>query len=125
MENSPELQAKAKYLGSISSDFARLAPLLKEAAYELRARKISNFPIFALAKTEIKIGQLLVAAPKPSSWHCYFTFLEELLAAKVIAAYREEAFIRTYKNPEEYACLLVVERDFLNFVYLPYPEETE
>jgi hypothetical protein len=126
MENSPELQLKGKYLGQISAAFARLSPLLKEAAYEIKARKISEFPIFALCKNTINLGSLLLDTQQSQSeWNVYFTYMEELLDRKIIAPYREEAFVRSYKDPSEYACLLVVEPEFTNFIYLPFPEEND
>ncbi len=126
MENSPELQVKAKYLGQISTYLAKLSPLLKEAAYQIKARKISDYPIFALSKEQIKIGSLLVKGKeKGLDWDCYFTYMEELVERKIIAPYREEVFLRTYKDPQEYACLLMVEPDFTKFIYLPYPEEVD
>ena len=35
MENDPELQSKAKYLGTISKDFVSVSDTLKEASYQL------------------------------------------------------------------------------------------
>lgn len=122
MENSPELIQKAKYLGTITKDFADVASLLKEASYALRKRKISLFPIFPMCKENMSIGQLLIAKDeKKLTWNFYFSFMEELLERKIIE--KKEVFQQSYKDPDEFCCLFVVDKDFINFVYLPYPLE--
>ena len=57
-ENAPELNGK--YLGTITKDFVKVCDTLKVAAYQLKARKISEFPIFPIAKKDIAIGQNLI-----------------------------------------------------------------
>jgi hypothetical protein len=57
MMNDPELNGK--YLGTISQDFVKVADTLKEASYQLRKAGFA-FPIFAIARERIPIGQLLL-----------------------------------------------------------------
>ena len=42
--NSPDLNGK--YLGLISTDFIKVSDTLKEAAYQVKKRGFSDFPIF-------------------------------------------------------------------------------
>jgi hypothetical protein len=124
--NSPELDGK--YLGTITSDFVKIAKFLQESSYQLRVRKISEFPIFVLAKKELNIGQILLTQKQhKTAWDYHFTFLENLSSLKIITEENITLFKENYKNPEEFACLLVLdeENNFLNFVYLPYPEDEE
>jgi hypothetical protein len=58
MQNDPELNGK--YLGTITKDFVIVADTLKEAAYQVKKRGFSDYPIFPIAQTEIPIGQLLI-----------------------------------------------------------------
>jgi len=58
MHNDPELNGK--YLGTISQDFVKISDLLKEASYQMRQRKISDYPIFPISKTTIQLGQALL-----------------------------------------------------------------
>lgn len=126
MENSPELIQKAKYLGTITKDFAEVSGLLREAAYALRKRKISSYPIFPICKERISIGQLLVPKEeKKLTWNIYFSFMEEFLERKLIEKEKMEFFKANYKNPEEFCCLFVIDHDFINFVYLPYPVDEQ
>ena len=34
-----------------------------------------------------------------------------------------EEFKRNYKDPDEFCCLFVIDNDFTNFVFIPYPED--
>ena len=58
MQNDPELNGK--YLGTISKDFVVVADTLKEAAYQVKKRGFSEYPIFPISKVDIPIGQLLI-----------------------------------------------------------------
>ncbi len=124
MQNSPELDGK--YLGTITKDFLGVSNTLKDAAYQLRVRKISEYPIFAISKTELEVGQLLIGKEDaPLNWNYYFSFAEEFVQRKLIEEDKLEVFQQAYRNPEEYCCLFVVDEAFVNFVFIPYPEEEE
>lgn len=120
--NDPELDGK--FLGRITSDFVKIADPLKEAAYLLRTRQISAYPIFVLCQTQQSIGQLLHNRDEEGlDWNYYFSMAEEFVARGLLSAEGFELFKSTYKDPDEYACLFVVDPDFTQFVFLPYPED--
>jgi hypothetical protein len=122
MTNDPELNGK--YLGTITTDFVKIADTLKEAAYQMKARKISDFPIFILCKELISLGKLLFYKDElkrelPLEWNYYFSYLEEFVERKLVTEVAD--FKANYKNIDEFACLFVVDKEFVNFVYIPYP----
>ncbi len=122
MQNSPELNGK--YLGQITQDFVKVADWLKEASYQVRVRKISDYPIFVMCRESPQIGQILYEkGTNDLDWNYSFSFLAEFIERKLIENEASENFILQYKDPDEYCCLFVVEKDFLNFVYIPYPED--
>ena len=41
----------------------------------------------------------------------------------VIGLEKVEDFQQTYKDADEYCCLFVLDEEFTNFVYVPYPED--
>ena len=49
--------------------------------------------------------------------------MEELVQRELISEENLEEFRNAYKDPDEFCCLFVVDRDFVNFVYIPYPED--
>ena len=120
--NDPELNGK--YLGTITKDFATVSDTLKEAAYQIRKRDISKYPIFVFARQEVPLGGLLVNADELNlEWHVFASYLELLVQQRIVAPDRVEDFQSTYKDADEYCCLFIVDEQFTNFVYVPYPED--
>jgi len=121
--NDPELQLKAKYLGSITKDFVKVADLLKEAAYQVKVRKISEYPIFVMSKEKSEIGlNLINRYESATAWHYNASFVEEFVQRGLIEDL--PYFQAHYKNTDEFCCLFVIDEDFINFVYLPFPSDT-
>ena len=122
MQNSPELNGK--YLGTITKDFAQVSDTLKEASYQLRSRKISDFPIFPISKDEVNVGQLLLGKTEVNSaWNYNFSYLDEFVQRELIKGDMVEEFKKTFKDPDEFCCLFVIDKEFLNFVFIPFPED--
>ena len=120
MQNDPELSPKM--MGAISQDFLKVSDLLKESSYQIRKRGFSDFPIFPISKLESPIGQVLY--PKETldtNWNYNVTYLDEFIQRQIIETEKEEDFKSSYKNPDEFCCLFVMDDDFTNFVYIPYP----
>jgi len=122
LHNDPELDGK--FLGTISQDFVVVADTLKEASYQIRKQGFSDYPIFPIAKTSIELGQLLIGKQElATEWNYYTTYLDELVQRSLIAEAKEATFKETFKDPDEFCCLFVVEPDFTRFLYIPYPED--
>lgn len=121
MHNDPELQNQGKYLGTFTKDFVLIADTLKEASYQIRSRGFA-YPIFAICKEDLSIGSLLVnKAELHLDWNYYVSYLSEFEQLQLVTD--KEAFEQAYKQPDEFCCLFVVDKDFINFVFLPYPED--
>lgn len=119
MVNDPELDGK--YLGTISRDFIKVADNLKESSYQIRKAGF-QFPIFPVAKDTITIGQLLFAKDEMDlEWNYNASYLGEFLERELVALEKEESFKASYKDPDEFCCLFVVDREFTKFLYIPYP----
>ncbi|MEL6557103.1 MAG: hypothetical protein AAFQ94_02900 [Bacteroidota bacterium] len=120
MQNDPELNPKK--MGQISSDFLKVADLLKESAYQIKKRGFSDYPIFPISKNPSPIGQLLYEKEvMKTDWNYYVTYLDEFLQRKLIDEDKKEDFVNNFKDPEEFCCLFVIEEEFTNFVFIPYP----
>jgi hypothetical protein len=121
--NSPDLNGK--YLGLISSDFVLVADTLKEAAYQIKKRGFSEFPIFVCSQRPIEIGQMLIGIGElnGNKWNYHASMMEEFVQRKLIAEENVELFVQNFKDIEEYACLFVVDGQFTNFVFIPFPDE--
>jgi hypothetical protein len=122
MQNDPELSGK--YLGTITSDFVKVSETLKEASYQVRKRGISQYPIFPIAKVDTAIGSLLIGKNEAdTSWNYNISLLEEFTQRQLVEEDKVEEFIAAYKDPEEFCCLFVIDMEFTNFVFIPYPED--
>lgn len=122
MQNDPELNGK--YLGTITKDFAIVADTLKEASYQIRKREISSFPIFVFSRQPVPIGATLLRAEEAAlQWHVQVSYLANFVQQNIIAEDKVAEFQAAYKNPDEYCCLFVVDEEFTNFVFIPYPED--
>lgn len=122
MNNDPELSGK--YLGTITADFVKVCDNLKEASYQIRSRKFSEYPIFPISKVENPIGQILIKEKElGNSWNYYASFLDEFLQRSLVEKENESQFISAYKDPDEFCCLFVIDEKFTNFVFVPYPND--
>ena len=121
INNDPELNGK--YLGTISSDFVKVADTLKDASYQIRKEGF-EFPIFPICKTSQPIGQILLeASATTTSWNYYASFLNEFLERELVASDKVKEFQQAYKDPDEFCCLFVIDPGFTSFVFIPYPED--
>lgn len=121
MQNDPEISGK--YLGTISQDFIKVADTLKEASYQIRKAGF-EYPIFPICKEEQPIGQILLNKKDlDTTWNYYASFLNEFIQRELILSSKEEEFKSHYKDPDEFCCLFVIDEDFTNYVYIPYPED--
>jgi hypothetical protein len=121
MQNDPELSGK--YLGTISQDFVKVADTLKEASYQIQRAGFA-FPIFPICKEQQPIGQLLLDQQTQGTvWNYYASFLDEFLQRTLVADDKKEDFVNAYKDPDEFCCLFVIDQQFTNFVFIPYPED--
>lgn len=125
MDNDPELQARGKFLGGITSDFARVSDSLREASEAIRDRELSRHPIFVFAREPVALGTMLVAPRERNlMWFVNASTVEEFVQRGLVeAGAGEESFRAAYKDADEYACLFIVDPEFMEFVFLPYPED--
>lgn len=122
MHNDPELSGK--YLGKITQDFVKIADLLSEACYQMRARDISAFPVVTFSKDPVPFAATLLDKGHDGiQWFVGLTMLEALLESGMVDVEKKEEFIQAYKPPDEYCCMFVLDIDFIHFVYIPYPED--
>lgn len=45
----------------------------------------------------------------------------EFVQRELVAEDKESLFKDNYKDPDEFCCLFVVDKEFTNFLYVPYP----
>jgi hypothetical protein len=121
MHNDPELSGK--YLGTISQDFVKVSDTLRDASYQIRKAGF-EYPIFPICKEPQPIGQLLIdQIYNQTQWNYFASFLDEFVQRELVAKDKLEEFQQAYKNPDEFCCLFVIDKEFTNFVFIPFPED--
>lgn len=126
MNNDPELNAKV--MGSISSDFIKVADTLKEAAYLVKSRGFSDYPIFPTSVEKQPVGSLLIGKEEASGFNLirnyYISYLDEFVQRGLVAPEKGvELFKQAWRDPDEYCCLFVLQPNLTGFVFIPYPED--
>ncbi|MDI9356518.1 MAG: hypothetical protein QM536_05780 [Chitinophagaceae bacterium] len=110
-----------EYIHIIEKDFLEVASSLQEASSRIRIQRISEHPIFIVSPTEVNIGILFITQEEAKTSHYYFASrLEEFVERKFIID--TQKFLEIYKNPEEYACLFIIntEKKYKDFIFLPF-----
>ncbi|MFQ3575761.1 MAG: hypothetical protein SNJ77_04930 [Cytophagales bacterium] len=122
MVNDPELNGK--FLGLITQDFVKVADFIKEVSYQMRVRNFTKHPVFVMTKEESALGSaLLKPDEKENSWFYNASMMEELGAVFFDSEDSLNNFMNVYKDADEYCCLFVATPEFMNFIFLPYPED--
>ena len=120
--NDPELNGK--YLGTITKDFIVVCDTLLEASAQIRKGDFSQYPVFVFAKQEVPLGGLLVNADDLNlDWHVFASYLELFMQQGIIEPDGLAYFQANYKDPDEFCCLFVLDKEFTKFVFVPYPED--
>jgi len=90
----------------------------------MRSRKISDFPIFPMSKSEVPVGELIISPlTHQTEWYYNISLLEEFLDRGLVEMDKFELFKENYKDPDEFCCLFVVDPQTTGFVFIPYPED--
>ena len=120
VNNDPELNGK--FLGEITQDFVKVSDNIKEASYQIRKNGFSDHPIFVISKNALPIGQLLYGKDEfQLDWNYYASYLDEFVQRKLIDNERVTAFKQSFKDPDEYCCIFIVDERMTSFIYIPYP----
>lgn len=123
MEIIDDSGLNGKFLGTISADFVKVADTLREASYQIRKGGF-DYPIFPICKEPQPVGQILLEkSVMGNSWNYYASYLDEFVQRELIDPGRQETFVGAYKDPDEFCCLFVVDPEFTNFLYIPFPED--
>ncbi len=119
-----DFSPSSRYLGIVSSDFAKVADKLREASYHIRKQEHYHYPIFPTSRVPLTLGTLLIEKEEiDNQWNYYAAYLDGLIQWGLIAQDKVTSFQSTYKDPDVFCCLLVVDTGSAHFVYIPYPEE--
>ncbi len=121
-----ELAPKKSPLLSLEKDLKFYADSIKEVAVEIMVEGISAYPIFIAHQHEVSIGELILNHHELNTqWSIQASTLEEFVEKGIIHPNKKEHFLKSYKKPEQYMCILVIVPEGANFVYYPYTAQKD
>ena len=96
--------------------------MLRQASRTIIDQEVSSHPIFIFHLQYVEIGIELADADEiGGKWSVRASTLEEFVSKSLIEQARLEAFKGTFKDPEKYFCLFVVEPDqSAQFIFVPH-----
>ncbi len=94
-------------------------PMLGQAADVILDQEVSTYPIFVVHQELLSIGIPLIEQAAESDWSVNASTLEELVTKQIVMEDKLPAFRQVYKDPRQFLCLLVIDAQGANFVFLP------
>ena len=110
-----------EHLLRLQKDFEQISETLENIADQMIRENISRFPIFVVTQMDINLG-IRIASPQQSGTLYYYhvSFLEELTKKGVVDSEKIVDFRKTYSDPFQKACILLIQPNKMEFVFLPY-----
>ena len=106
---------------SLKKDLELYKESIKEVAIEIMVEGLSDYPIFVAHQLDITLGELILDRKDlGTAWTIQASTLEEFIERGIIKNTKKEAFLKSYKNASNFACIFVVVPEGANFVYFPY-----
>lgn len=95
--------------------------VLAKAADLILEKGLTDRPIYVFyQEPEIEVGvRLIDRKVNKGLWNIRVSSLEEFREKGLIAGRKEENFLKTYKDPQDYYCLFVMSELGAQFIYLP------
>ncbi|MFA6260830.1 MAG: hypothetical protein WC760_05140 [Bacteroidia bacterium] len=110
-----------KLIDALKVDLRLAEESLEETARDIIAEGFSEYPVFIATEHEVKLGELLIDKDEmAATYSIYATTLEELIERKLVLPERKAEFIKAYKNPGQFMCVMLITAEIASFVFLPY-----
>lgn len=108
-------------LDLLHQDFKKLGELFERMIAEVIESGVTRYPVVVASREKVNLGVPVVdAAQQQTAFSYRCSFIEELARKGVIVPEKVAEFKKTYKNPLEKACFLLVQADSFQFVFVPY-----
>jgi hypothetical protein len=120
-ETNPSARPTKSPLVSLKSDLDFYKEAIKEVAQDILDAQLSEYPVFIAHQHSVQLGELILDREElERQWSIHACTLEDLVEASVILPGKKQHFMRQFKDPSQYMCLLVMVPQGANFVFYPY-----
>jgi hypothetical protein len=111
----------SKILDALKEDIKFYNDLIKEVAVDIVAEGFSKYPVFIATEHEVKIGNLVFNSLEYArDFNIYASTIEELVEHKLILEKKKDEFVKTFKDPRKFICVLLLTAETASFIFIPY-----
>lgn len=108
---------------SLHDDLEICRDYIRQIALGMIRGSVSKYPIFVATRgtNDIDLGLPIVQKEDfDIGWNFSASHLEDFVNKGIVNRSKAPDFIQTYKDPEQYMCVFVVEEASPSFVFMPY-----
>lgn len=115
----------ASYFAQIEQDLTYYLDYLQGLSREILDSGLSKYPVFIAYQTkEIGMGkQVLSHESLGTRWSVNISIMEEFVKRNVLSLEKWPEFKKTYKDPEQFACVFLMDGLEAHFLYIPFNRE--
>jgi hypothetical protein len=102
-------------------DLKIYSEMIQEVSEDMRKEHFTEYPVFIASEHEVKLGELILdKEDHAATFSIYATTMEELLERKILLPAKQPDFVKTYKNPSQFMCVMLLTASVASFVFVPY-----
>jgi hypothetical protein len=114
-------EAFNKLIESLKVDLKIYGEMIEEVSSDMIAESFTQYPIFIATEHEVKMGELILEKDEhAATFSIYTTTLEEMVDRNLILEEKKADFIKTYKDPKKFMCVMLLTSTIASFVFMPY-----
>ena len=116
---------KEEYLISLRADFNTVGSYLLDISKAVLKQQITMYPIFIVHnEPALSLGKLIIDSGRSKTNWCFSaSVIEELLRKDIVTYEKLDEFKMVYKDPLQYACVLMITKEMQDFVFIPYNQD--
>lgn len=108
-------------LDFLHKDFKLIGRLFEQMTAEIIDSGVTRYPVIIASQERVGLGVPVVDAAQHQTAYSYrCSFIEELAGKGVIVPGKIAEFKKTYQNPLDKACFLLVQPNNFQIVFIPY-----
>lgn len=112
-----------QYLQVLNKDLKFYKDSVIEVSKDIRREGFSDFPIFVASVFHNTLGEVILDAQEMGrTFTIAASTLEELVKQDIIPEEKSEFFKKNFKNPDDFACILMLTTKTQQFVFYPYSD---
>lgn len=110
-----------KLIEELKVDLKIYDEMIKDVSSDMIAEGFTQYPVFIATEHEVKMGEMILDKnDHAATYNIYATTLEEMVDKQLVLESKKAEFIRTYKDPKKFMCIMLLTSTVASFVFVPY-----